>query len=162
MKKFRFGLFPGMTRDTVDNALTDIECEFQFNECEPSEVVVTVAGGGDVQHDVYIALKNIAEYMGDVPEAVPENSGLSVDYYQCPIEFPTTPGRAPYTAECNDIIEALGMMPSEANIFKETWRNAAARTLGKLKEGNTPLRAYQKVYFFAKRQLELLTRERIE
>lgn len=49
-----------------------------------------------------------------------EHTGLSVSYYQVDIEFPTTPDRAPYTAECNDIIEALGMKPSEANIFKKS------------------------------------------
>lgn len=85
-----------------------------------------------------------------------EHSGLSVNYYQVDIEFPTTPDRAPYTAECNDIIEALGMTPSEANIFKEIWRNSAARTLGKKKQGHDELYAYEKVFFFAKRQYELL------
>lgn len=85
-----------------------------------------------------------------------EHTGLSVDYYQCPIDFPTTPKRKPYIAECNDIIEALGMTPAEANIFKETWRTAAERTLGKKKKGHNMLYAYEKIYFFAKRQLELL------
>lgn len=90
------------------------------------------------------------------PEPEGEHSGLSVNYYQVHIAFPTTPGREPYTAECNDIIEALGMTPSEANIFKENWRNAAARTLGKKKQGHDELYAYEKMFFFAKRQLELL------
>lgn len=85
-----------------------------------------------------------------------EHSGLSVNYYQCPVMFPTTEGRDPYTAECNDIIEALGMTPAEANIFKEIWRTAAARTLGRQKHGHDMLYAYEKVFFFAKRQYELL------
>lgn len=85
-----------------------------------------------------------------------EHTGLSVNYYQVDIEFPTTSGRKPYTAECNDIIEALGMTPSEANVFKEQWRTAAARTLGKKKQGHSELYGYEKIYFFAKRQLDLL------
>ncbi len=83
----------------------------------------------------------------------PEKSGGSVDYYQVPINNPTTEGRAAYTAECNDIIEALGMNYAEGNAFKAIWRSCAARTLGKLKDGGDSVYDAEKVVFFGNRML---------
>ena len=83
----------------------------------------------------------------------PESSGGSCDYYKVPVKNPTTKGIKPYIAECNDVIESLGMTPAEANIFKEVWRTAAARTLGKEKVGHTALRGAEKIVFFADRNL---------
>lgn len=85
-------------------------------------------------------------------ENKPEDSGGSCDYYKVPIEKPTT-ALGPYVAECNDVIEALNMTYAEANMFKEIWRSAAARTLGKLKAGHNELRGAEKVVFFADRNL---------
>lgn len=85
-------------------------------------------------------------------EDLPENSGGSCNYYKVPIEKPTT-ALDPYIAECNDVIEALNMTYAEANMFKEIWRSAAARTLGKLKAGHNELRGAEKVVFFADRNL---------
>lgn len=87
-----------------------------------------------------------------------EHSGGSVSYYQCEIANPTTEGRPPYIAECNDIIEALDMTSAEANIFKEVWRTAAARTLGKVKAGHNAVYGAEKVQFFATRNLILKKR----
>lgn len=84
-----------------------------------------------------------------------EHTGLSVNYYQCAIDSPTTPGRDPYIAECNDIIEALDMSYAEANMFKEIWRTAAARTLGKKKQGHDAIYGAEKIKFFADRNLHL-------
>lgn len=83
----------------------------------------------------------------------PEYSGGSVDYYQVRIERPTTKFRAPYIAECNDVIEALGMNFAEGNAFKALWRKAALRTLGKAKAGAKADGLYdaQKVEFFGTR-----------
>lgn len=80
----------------------------------------------------------------------PEDSGGSCDYYKVLIENPTT-AEEQYTAECNDVIEALDMTYAEANMFKEIWRSAAARTLGKLKAGHNEVRGAEKIEFFAKR-----------
>lgn len=80
-----------------------------------------------------------------------EYTGGSVTYYQVRVANPTTP-RAPYIAECNDIIEALGMNYAEGNAFKAIWRRAAARTLGKAKKGYTDgLYDAEKVEFFGRR-----------
>jgi hypothetical protein len=88
---------------------------------------------------------------GNAPKS--EKSGGSVDYYQVKITHPTTKGRDPYTAECNDIIEALGMNYAEGNSFKALWRSCAARTLGKLKEGGDAVYDAEKNVFFANRIL---------
>jgi hypothetical protein len=82
-----------------------------------------------------------------------EHTGKSVNYYQVEIKSPTTPGRPQYIAECNDIIEALGMTFAEANVFKAQWRIAAERTLGLKKQGNTPLYDAEKIVFFGERQV---------
>lgn len=88
----------------------------------------------------------------------PEDSGGSCDYYKVFIENPTTASNwdegtenPQYWAECNDIIEALDMTYAEANMFKEIWRSAAARTLGKLKAGHSEVRGAEKIIFFAQR-----------
>lgn len=83
---------------------------------------------------------------------IPEYSGASVDYYKLPITVTTSGGPA-YVAECNDIIEALGMNYAEGNAFKAIWRRAAQRTLGKAKKGAKADGLYdaQKVEFFGKR-----------
>lgn len=68
-------------------------------------------------------------------QAEPEYTGGSVSYYQVRVDEPTNPGLKPYTAECNDIIEALGMNYAEGNAFKAIWRRAAAQNLGLAKKG---------------------------
>lgn len=96
--------------------------------------------------------------MPAVPDGVPEDkapeySGGSSDYYKVDIKHPTTPYALPYTAECNDIIEALGMSFAEGNAFKALWRRAAQRTLGKRKAGAKDDGLYdaEKVEFFGAR-----------
>lgn len=63
-------------------------------------------------------------------------TGLSVDYYKVKISDPISKQDA-YTAECIDIIEALGMTYAEGNAFKAIWRKCAARALGVSKKGYT-------------------------
>lgn len=80
-----------------------------------------------------------------------EYTGGSVSYYSVAVERPTTEGLAPYMAECNDLIEALGMNYAEGNAFKAIWRMCAARQ-GKSKKGYTDgLYDAQKVVFFGQR-----------
>lgn len=63
----------------------------------------------------------------------PEYTGKDVSYYLVDIK---TPKRlAPYKAECEDIIEVLGMTFAEGCAFKAIWRKCAARTLGVAKAG---------------------------
>lgn len=87
-----------------------------------------------------------------VRDKEPAYTGGSVDYYSAEITNPTSGGNK-YTAECNDIIEALGMNYAEGNAFKALWRRAAHRTLGKHKKGYPADGLYdaEKVEFFGAR-----------
>lgn len=84
-----------------------------------------------------------------------EYTGSSVSYYKVRIDKPTNPDLEPYTAECNDIIEALGMNYAEGNAFKAVWRSCAARNLGLSKDGyKDGLYDAEKVVFFGQRMIE--------
>jgi len=80
-----------------------------------------------------------------------ENSGLECDYYWVDIVNPVR-GRDTYTAEAQDIMEALNMTFTEGTIFKSLWRKAAERQ-GKQKLGNSAYRDAQKVKFYGDRLL---------
>lgn len=77
-------------------------------------------------------------------------SGGSNDYYKVHVQHPTSGGE-PYTAECNDIIEALGLNYAEATIVKAIWRISAFRS--GLQTKATPDYDAEKVMFFARRVL---------
>lgn len=97
---------------------------------------------------------NANTQMSNTQQGKPEYTGGSVSYYTVRIEHPTTPGREPYDAECNDIIEALNMNSAEANAFKAIWRSCAARNLGLAKKGYTDgVYDAEKVVFFGGRML---------
>lgn len=89
-----------------------------------------------------------------------ENSGGDVDYYRVFIEEPKRPDVVPYMAECEDIIEHLGMDFAEGSAFKSIWRKAAQRTHGHLKRGNDAhgLRDSEKVEYYGKRQVAIAKR----
>ena len=81
-----------------------------------------------------------------------EYTGGSVSYYRVNVSKPTSDDVQPYRAECNDIIEALGMNYAEGNAFKALWRRAAARNLGMAKKGyEDGLYDAEKVVFFGQR-----------
>lgn len=83
-----------------------------------------------------------------------EYTGSSVSYYKVRVDLPTS-GGSPYEAECNDIIEALGMNYAEGNAFKAIWRSCAARHLGRGKRGYKDGRYdAEKVVFFGQRMVE--------
>lgn len=86
-------------------------------------------------------LKDKPEYKED-PSGTPavsvnvaaEYTGGSVSYYAVDIRAPFNASADPYTAECQDIINALKLDFNEGSAFKAIWRRAAAR-LGKKKLG---------------------------
>lgn len=90
------------------------------------------------------------DIQGNIKEEA-EYTGGSSSYYKVDVNNPTT-SDAPYQAECNDVIEALGLTFTEGNIFKAIWRIAAARQ-GKKKKGNNSVYDAEKVVFFAERLL---------
>jgi hypothetical protein len=92
----------------------------------------------------------------EVEQQDDEYTGGSVSYYTVPVDKPTDPDKDPYIAECNDIIEALGMNYAEGNAFKAIWRSCAARKLGVAKKGyDDGLYDAQKVVFFGQRMVAL-------
>lgn len=98
----------------------------------------------------------------DIPiEPVAESSGLDVDYYLCPVANPNRAAK-PYVAECGDIIEGLNMTFNEATVFKSVWRKAAERTLGRKKAGNTAVRDAEKMVFYSKRELSVMTGKKVK
>lgn len=90
--------------------------------------------------------------------SVDKGTGLDVNYYLVDIKDPKR--LVPYTAECEDIIEALGMTFAEGNAFKAIWRSCAARTLGKVKPSHDAAGIYdaEKVIYSGKRMLVQRTR----
>lgn len=79
-------------------------------------------------------------------------SGGSSDYYKVFVKHPTTLDE-PYEAECNDVIEALGMTFAEGNAFKAIWRKAKARQGVKKKGYDNGVYDSEKVVFFGERML---------
>lgn len=76
-------------------------------------------------------------------------SGGSNGYYSVWVDKPTS-GRPGYVAECNDIIEALGLSYAEGNVLKAVWRIAAAR-MANGKPGHNELYDAEKIVFFGER-----------
>ena len=86
-------------------------------------------------------------------KAKPKLIGGSADYYKVDVSKPTS-GGIPYTAECNDIIEALNMEYDVANAFKAAWRVAALRQ-GRGKPGqDSAVYDGEKIVFFGNRIIE--------
>lgn len=84
-------------------------------------------------------------------------SGGLNNWYVVPVKNPQRKEQEPYQAECEDIIQALGMTFDEGCAFKALWRNAAAR-MGNGKPGNTAVYDSEKLVHYANR---ILTKERI-
>ena len=84
-------------------------------------------------------------------------SGGLNNYYVVSIKNPQRKEQEPYQAECEDIIQALGMTFDEGCAFKALWRNAAAR-MGNGKPGNKALYDCEKLVHYANR---ILAKERL-
>jgi hypothetical protein len=83
-----------------------------------------------------------------------EYTGGSVSYYAVDINRPLDEEADPYKAECQDIIDALGMDFNEGCAFKAIWRRASARNLGLRKKGyDEGLYDAQKVEFYGARMV---------
>lgn len=93
--------------------------------------------------------------LGPVPqqERKPEDSGSHCEYYHCPVDRPQNPNqKVPYIANCEDIIQALGLTFDEGCEFKSLWRRGRARQ-GFLKAETTAVRDAAKAVHYAKRVL---------
>ena len=85
-----------------------------------------------------------------------QSSGGDNDYWLVEVFNPKR--LDPYTAECEDIIEALEMTFQEGEAFKAIWRKCADR-LGNGKPGDTPLRNAEKVSHFGHRMVAMEQRK---
>lgn len=77
-------------------------------------------------------------------------SGLDGKHYELKITRPLH--GTPYTVECLDVIEALGLDFCEGELLKGLWRMAAARS-GNGKPGNSRAYDAEKITFYAQRIL---------
>lgn len=83
-----------------------------------------------------------------MPPEPPKLTGGKVNYYLAVVSKPLRENQEPYTAECEDIMEALDLTRNEANIFKAIWRGANARK-GNGKPGLTARYDAEKMAYFA-------------
>ena len=84
-------------------------------------------------------------------------TGGRTNYYLVRVEHPQREDQPAYTAECEDIGEALKLTPDEMNIFKEIWRSANARQ-GNGKPDHKALYGAEKIVHYAGRILRRLKR----
>lgn len=87
-----------------------------------------------------------------------DHGGGLTNYYLVRVDHPQREEQPAYQAECEDIIEALGLNFDEGNIFKEIWRSANARK-GIGKPGNTVIRGAEKILHYARRIHRRVVRE---
>ena len=102
--------------------------------------------------------ETLDEVWKDITIPTEEHTGGSSSYYTVEVAYPLNEDQEAYTAECEDIAEALHMTPAEYNVFKSTWRKAAARQ-GKKKKGNNAVYDAEKCVFYSGRMLVAAKRE---
>jgi len=81
-----------------------------------------------------------------------ELTGGFTNYYLVEVSHPQRKNQAPYQAECEDIIQALGMDFNEGCILKALWRSASAR-MGNSKPDHKMLYDAEKIVHYAERNL---------
>lgn len=82
-----------------------------------------------------------------------ENSGRHCEYYHCEVTHPQNPNQnVPYIANCEDIIQALGLTFDEGCEFKSIWRRGRGRQ-GFKKAETTAVRDATKAVHYAQRVL---------
>jgi hypothetical protein len=87
-----------------------------------------------------------------------ELTGGRVNYYLAYVESPQREEQDAYMAECEDIIQALGMTFDEGCAFKAIWRTAAARQ-GNGKPGQKCIYDAEKLVHYSGRILSKAKRE---
>ena len=155
---------------TVNTSRLEEEFRQNLRKSNPGDIVVRPHGlPDDVAQKIIIEERSRKEtemaWPLDAPplesrkDAAEEFTGGSVNYYVVRVADPVSGGEA-YTAECLDIIEALGMDYAEGNAFKAIWRRCAAR-LDKRKKGyDDGLYDAEKTEFYGRRMKVLTERRR--
>lgn len=88
-------------------------------------------------------------------------TGGRVNYYLVNVAHPQREDQAPYQAECEDIIHALGMTFDEGCLFKALWRSAAARQANG-KPGHSAIYDAEKQVHYAGRILRHLRKGELD
>lgn len=95
-------------------------------------------------------------YAANIPTGghVVESQATQCRYYECEVDHPQNPkqGGVPYVANCEDIIQALGLTFDEGCEFKSLWRRGRGRQ-GFVKAESTALRDAQKAHHYSGRVL---------
>lgn len=126
--------------------------------CKPNKVAYW---GGQVQK----LARELAELEGEAEEVKPVEeiklTGNRVNYYLAKVNNPQREDQPGYIAECEDIIQALGMTFDEGCLFKALWRTAAGR-LGNGKPGQKVIYDAEKMVHYSGRILLKVKREENE
>ena len=61
-----------------------------------------------------------------------------------------------------EVLNQCAQLEKEATAFKAIWRKAAERTLGRKKAGNSAVRDAEKMVFYSKRELSVLTGKKVK
>jgi hypothetical protein len=101
---------------------------------------------------------NLTSMAEPQPEPEKKLNGGKVNYYLVQVQHPQRPEQLPYQAECEDIIQALGMDFNEGCIFKALWRSANARR-GNGKPDHKMLYDAEKILHYAHRNLNRVKQE---
>ena len=88
--------------------------------------------------------------MSQTPSSQSKLTGGLVNYYLSWVPHPQREDQPAYMAECEDLIQSLGLTFDEGCIFKAIWRTANAR-LGNGKPDQKALYDAQKILHYAKR-----------
>lgn len=105
----------------------------------------------------YDSIYGIAPRQTPAVSAPAQAVGGLNDYWTTRVEHPQRQGQAPYTAECEDLIQSLGLTFDEGCAFKALWRIAQTRK-GIGKPGGSILYDAEKTEHYGKRIADLARR----
>ena len=124
---------------------------------KPDEEIMAAIAAGVVKQRpaVNVEVTTETNLVSGVKEPVvkTEDSGSHCEYYHCEVKHPQNPNqKIGYIANCEDIIQALGLTFDEGCEFKSIWRRGRGRQ-GFVKAESTPLRDAIKAVHYSTRVL---------
>lgn len=146
------------------NVLPTVTCEWSHDDGNDPKLALTYSLRGvemvadpngewvKVSNYRYQKLHKIDNLQSRVNDANLQQAltGMRVNYYLAQVKQPQREEQKPYQAECEDIIQALGMTFDEGCLFKALWRNASAR-LDNGKPGQSAVYDAEKMMHYASR-----------
>lgn len=126
--------------------------------CKPNKVAYWTSRVVQLERELEELTGGVKEAKEDTSSNSPKLIGGRVNYYLVPVTNPQREDQPAYVAECEDIIQALGMTFDEGCLFKALWRRSSAR-LGNGKPGQKSLYDAEKILHYAGRILLKAKRE---